>query len=145
MHPNGGMVKIEEDFKLLIMKKYFTYKNIIAGVLIAFALVTLFMSSSVLLDWFGIGAKQGKYVPFIVKTNLTAGFIYLIAAYGFIQSKKWPPWAMLSVALLLLYALALFYLHVHSGGLYEQRTMAALIFRILFTLVFAGFLSRDYK
>ena len=127
------------------MKKNKTYKYIIAGILIAFALVTLFMSSSVLFDWFGIRANQGNYVPFVVKTNLTAGFLYLIAAYGFLNSKKWASWAMLSIALLLFYALALFYLHMHSGGPYETRTLGALIFRILFTLIFAGLLSRDYK
>lgn len=123
------------------MKKYYSYKNIVAGILIVFALVTLFMSSSVLFDWFGIRAKQGNYVPFVVKTNLTAALIYLIAAYGFINSKKWASWAMLSVALLLFYALSLFYLHMHSGGPYENRTLYALIFRIIFTLVFAGLLS----
>lgn len=120
------------------MKKDKISKYIIAIVLITFALVTIFMSSSVLFDWFGIRAMQGNYVPFVVKTNLTAGFIYLIAAYGFINSKDWSSWAMLSVALLLFYALALFYLHMHSGGLYENRTLGALIFRILFTLLFAG-------
>lgn len=126
------------------MNKIKIYKYSIAGILIAFALVTLFMSSAVLLDWFGIRAKQGNYVPFVVKTNLTAGFLYLIAAYGFITSRKWASWAMLSVALLLFYALALFYLHMHSGGLYENRTLGALVFRILFTLVFAGLMSGNY-
>lgn len=135
------MVKIEEDFKVEIMKKYITYKYVVAGILIAFALVTLFMSGAVLFDLFGVRASQGNYVPFIVKTNLTAGFLYLIAAYGFVNSKKWAPWAMLSIALLLFYALALFYLHMHSGGLYENRTLVALIFRIVFTLVFAALLN----
>lgn len=127
------------------MNKNKTYRNIIAGILIIFALVTIFMSSSVLFDWFGIRANQGHYVPFVVKSNLTAGFLYLVAAYGFLNSKKWASWAMLSIALLLFYALALFYLHMHSGGPYETRTLGVLIFRILFTLVFAGLLSRDYK
>lgn len=120
------------------MEKNKTSKYIIAGILIAFALVTIFMSSAVLIDWFGIRAKQGNYVPFVVKTNLTAGFLYLIAVYGFIKSKNWASWAMLSIALLLFYGLGLFYLHMHSGGLYEIRTLAVLIFRILFTLLFAG-------
>lgn len=126
------------------MNKNRIAKYLIAGILIAFALVTLFMSVSVLMDWFGIRAKQGNYVPFVVKTNLTAGFIYLIAAYGFITSKKWSAWAMLSVALLLFYGLTLFYLHMHSGGLYEKQTLFALIFRISFTLIFAGLMSRNY-
>ncbi|MGO1584755.1 MAG: hypothetical protein ACTH6S_13685 [Mesonia sp.] len=120
------------------MKKNNTFKYIIAAVLIAFALISIFMSSAVLIDWFGIRAKQGNYVPFIVKTNLTAGFLYLIAAYGLIKSRKWSFWIMLSVALLLFYAFALFYIHIHSGGLYENRTIFAMAFRIVFTLVFAG-------
>lgn len=121
-----------------LMKKNKTFKYIIATVLIVFALVTIFMSSAVLFDWFGIRAKQGNYVPFVVKTNLTAGFLYLIAAYGFLTSRKWSFWAMLSVVLLLFYALTLFFVHMHSGGPYEDRTMYALIFRILFTLLLAG-------
>lgn len=122
------------------MKKNKTVKNIVAVVLIAFALVTIFMSSAVLFDWFDIRAKQGNYVLFIVKTNFTAGFLYLIAAYGFIKSYKWSFWVMLSIALLLFYTTALFYLHIHTGGLYESRTMVAIIFRVLFTLLLAGFI-----
>ncbi len=132
--------KPKKVLNLYAMKQHKLFKNSIATVLIAFALVTIFMSSSVLFDWFGIRAKQGNYVPFIVKTNLTAGFLYLIAAYGFVLSKKWSFWAMLSVALLLIYTFALFYLHIHTGGLYENRTVGAMIFRILFTLIIAGFM-----
>lgn len=113
---------------------------VITIVLVVFAIVTIFMSSSVLFDWFGIRAKQGNYIPFIVKSNLTAGFLYLIIAYGFINSKRWAFWAMLSVALLLFYAFILLYLHIHTGGLYENRTIGAMIFRILFTLLLAGFI-----
>ena len=124
------------------MKHNKTVKTTITIILIVFALVTIFMSSSVLFDWFGIRAKAGSYIPFIVKTNLTAGFLYLIAAYGFIKSQKWAFWAMLSVALLLFYASALSYVHIHTGGLYEDRTIVAMIFRIVFTLILAGFMYK---
>ncbi|HZH68941.1 MAG TPA: hypothetical protein VFD80_00635 [Flavobacteriaceae bacterium] len=122
------------------MKKDKIYKNVIAAVLIAFALITIFMSSAVLFDWFDIRANQGNYVPFVVKTNLTVSFLYLIAAYGFIQLRKWSFWVMLSTLLLLIYAFALFYLHMHSGGPYETRTIGAMIFRILLTIILAGFI-----
>ncbi|MGO3183611.1 MAG: hypothetical protein ACTIJ9_12350 [Aequorivita sp.] len=121
------------------MKKNKTIKNVIAIVLIVFALVTIFMSTAVLFDLFNILAKVGNYIPFVVKTNLTAGFLYLLAAYGFINANKWAFWAMLSVALLLFYALTLSYVHIHTGGLFESRTIVALIIRILFTLVMAVF------
>lgn len=120
------------------MKKDKTYKYVVTTVLIAFALVTIFMSSAVLFDWFNIRTKEGNYIPFLVKTNLTAGFLYLIVAYGFINSRRWAFWAMLSIALLLFYAFMLSYVHIHTGGLYENRTLFAMIFRILFTLLFAG-------
>lgn len=123
------------------MKKDKTFKNVITIVLIAFALVTIFMSSSVLFDWFGMRGREGNYIPFLVKTNLTAGFLYLIVAYGFIKSQKWAFWAMLSVALLLFYTLALSYVHIHTGGLYENRTIIVMIFRILFTLLLAVFIN----
>ncbi len=114
-----------------------TYTNVIAVVLIAFALITIFMSSAVLFDWFGLRAKQGFYVPFIVKTNLTAGLLYLIAAYAFIKRQGWAFWVMLSTALLLIYAFALLYVRIHTGGLYESHTVIAMVFRIVFTLVLA--------
>ena len=123
------------------MKKHKAFKYIIAVVLIAFALVTIFMSSAVLFDWFGIRAKEGDYVPFIVKTNLTVGFTYLLVVYGFIKSKKWPFWLMLSAALFLFFAFSAFYIHIHTGGLYENRTIGAMTFRILFTLLFAGLIN----
>jgi uncharacterized membrane protein (DUF2068 family) len=120
------------------MEKNRTFKYIIAIVLIAFALLTIFMSSSVLFDWFGIRAKEGNYVPFIVKTNLTMGIIYLIVAYGFIKSKNWAFWLMLSAALFLLFAFGAFYIYIHTGGIYENQTIGAMAFRISFTLIIAG-------
>lgn len=127
------------------MEKYKIFKYIIAISLIAFALLTVFMSSSVLFDWFGIRAKEGNFVPFIVKTNLTVGFIYLIVTYGYLKSKKWSFWLMLSAALVLFFAFATFYIHIHTGGLYENRTVAAMTFRILLTLLFAGLIYISTK
>ncbi len=118
---------------------------IIALVLFLFAAVTLFMSSAVLFNWFGIRAKQGNFVPFIVKTNLTAGVLYLLVLYGFLKSEKWAFWVMLTAALILLYAFGLFYIHIHTGGLYENKTIAAMIFRILLTLSLSLFIYQNEK
>ena len=122
------------------MRKNKMFKNVITIVLIAFALITIFMSSSVLFDWFEMRAKGGIYIPFLVKTNLTAGFICLIVAYGFIKSQNWAFWAMISVALLIFYALILSYVHIHTGGLYENKIIIVMIVRVLFTLMLAGFI-----
>lgn len=122
------------------MKKNRIYRNAITVILIAFAVLTLFMSSAVLFDLFGIREKQGFFVPFVVKTNLTAGILYLLAAYAFIKRQQWAFWVMLSAALLLIYASALLYVRIHTGGLYESRTVVAMIFRVIFTLVLAALL-----
>ncbi len=132
------MAKTEGSFKNLAMKNNRVLKYSTTIILIAFALLTIFMSSSVLFDWFSIRTKEGNYVPFIVKTNLTMGITYLIAAYGSIKSKKWAFWLMLSAVLVLLFAFVVFYIHIQSGGLYETKTISAMTFRIVFTLLMAG-------
>ncbi|MDN6279786.1 MAG: hypothetical protein L0J45_02165 [Psychroflexus sp.] len=125
------------------MKKNKKFKNVVAIILVIFALITIFMSSSVLFDWFGIRAKQGSYAPFILKTNLTAGLLYLLAAYGYLKSQKWPFWVMLSVALLMFYSTALLYLHSQTVKLYENRILTTMIFRILFTIIIAGLMYKS--
>ena len=59
--------------------------RIIAIVLALFALLTLFLSSAVIFDWFGIRAKEGNYVLFVVWSNFIASILYLLAVYGFIK------------------------------------------------------------
>lgn len=115
-------------------------RNLIATLVIAVGLISIFMSSSILLDLFDIRAKQGNFVPFILKTNLTVGILYLAVGYGCIMRQKWAFWVMLSAALLLIYTYALFYVHIHTGGLYESRTVVAMAVRLVFTLVGAGFI-----
>jgi len=120
-----------------------TSKKIITVTLVIFALITIFISSSVLFDWFDIRASQGNYVPFILKINLTVGILYLAVAYGFLKSLNWAFWVMLFAALLLIYAFGLLYLHIHTGGLYEVRTIGVMTFIILFTLIFAWLIKAN--
>lgn len=81
------------------MKKYIPY--IIATVLTAFALLTLFLSMSVIFDLFGVRAKEGNYVLFVVWSNFISSILYLFAAYGFIKNKKWTT-SLLGISTLIL-------------------------------------------
>jgi hypothetical protein len=47
---------------------------------------TLFLSTSVIFDLFGIRAKEGNYVLFVVWSNFISSIFYLFAAYGFIKT-----------------------------------------------------------
>lgn len=119
------------------MKKNKILLYAISLVLIAFAGSTLFMSSSVIFDWFGIREKEGDYVPFIVWTNFIAGFLYLIVAYGFLTTKRWTFWILAGTILLLMLALIFLLLYINRGGVYEMKTLGAMGFRIILTLIFS--------
>ncbi len=116
------------------MKKALPY--ILAAILTGFGLLTLFLSTSVIFDLFGIRAKEGNYVLFVVWANFISSILYLLAAYGFIKSKKWTT-ALLSISTTILIAAFIgLEIHVNSGGIYETKTIGAMIFRMAVTLVF---------
>ncbi|MBK8404509.1 MAG: hypothetical protein IPL25_10610 [Saprospiraceae bacterium] len=110
---------------------------IFAAILGGFGLLTLFLSTSVIFDLFGIRAKEGNYVLFVVWSNFICSIFYLFAAYGFVKSKKWTASLMGISTIILVAAFIGLRIHANSGGIYESKTMGALIFRISVTIVFA--------
>ncbi|MDZ4807438.1 MAG: hypothetical protein SGI96_04130 [Bacteroidota bacterium] len=116
------------------MKKVFPYIVVIS--LVGFGLLTLFLSISVILDLFGIRAREGNYVLFVVWSNFICSILYLFAAYGFIKSRKWTTILLGISTLMLIAAFIGLNIHASSGGIYETKTIGAMIFRILVTLVF---------
>jgi magnesium-transporting ATPase (P-type) len=112
--------------------------NVISAfILLVFAFVTLFMSSSVIFDWFGIRAKEGNYVLFIVWTNFILGFLYVAAAYYFFKNNKRTFSVLLVALIVLIIALLALQFYIHNDGIYELKTVKAMIFRIVVTLAFA--------
>ncbi len=104
--------------------------------LAGFGLLTLFLSTSVIFNLFGIRAKEGNYVLFVVWSNFISSILYLFAAYGFMQSKKWTPLLLGISTIILIASFIGLAFHVNSGGIYEVKTISAMIFRIAITLVF---------
>ena len=111
-------------------------KKILLFVLTIFGLVTVFMSSSVLFDWFGIREKERNYVPFVVIANFICGFLYLTAAFGIFKDKKWSPYLLILAFIILIITFIALYFHISSGGIYETKTVKALAFRTVLTLIF---------
>jgi len=118
------------------MKKVLPY--LIAIVLAAFGLLTLFLSSSVIFDLFGIRAKEGNYVLFVVWANFISSLLYLFAAYGFIKNKKWTVQLLGISVIILIVTFVMLKIYINSGGLYETKTIGAMIFRIAVTFVFVA-------
>lgn len=109
--------------------------QITAGLMAFFGLLTLFVSSAVIFDLFGIREVEGEYVPLVLWANFLVSFLYLAAAYGLFREWPWPP-TILAIATVILLAAAIgLGLHVNSGAPYEQRTIGALAFRIFVTLL----------
>ena len=123
------------------MKKILPY--LFAIILAGFGLLTLFLSTSVIFDLFGIRAKEGNYVLFVVWSNFISSILYLFAAYGFIKNKRWTATLLGISTLILLAAFIGLKIHINSGGIYEAKTVAAMIFRIsvTFVLVIIAFLT----
>lgn len=114
-----------------------TFLKIIAVVLILFALLTLFLSASVIFDLFGIRAKEGNYVPLVVWANFISSILYLAAAYGLFKIKKWPVGLLALSTVVLVAAFIGLKIHISEGGLYEAKTVNAMIFRIGLTILLA--------
>lgn len=114
-----------------------TILKITAVILLLFALLTLFLSGSVIFDLFGIREKEGNYVLFVVWANFISSIFYLAAAYGLLKMKKWPVFLMTISVVILAAAFIGLKLHIGAGGLYEAKTVNAMLFRIGLTILLA--------
>ena len=115
----------------------YTILKITAIALLLFALLTLFLSSSIIFNLFGIRAKEGNYVPLVVWANFISSILYLAAAYGLFKMKKWSVWLLAISVVILVAAFIGLKLHISEGGLYEVKTVNAMIFRIGLTALLA--------
>ncbi len=111
-------------------------KIVFIAIFSAFTLLTLFLSSSVIFDWFGIRAKEGNYVLFVVVSNFIASLLYLTSIVALLKNKKWA-FHPLGLALVILIAAQIgLHNHISAGGIYETKTVSAMYFRITLTAVF---------
>ena len=107
---------------------------VFATLLVGFGLLTLFLSTSVIFDLFGIRAKEGNYVLFVVWSNFISSLLYLVAAYGFSKGRTAT---LLGISTTILIAAFIgLMIHVSAGGMHEAKTISAMLFRIAVTLVF---------
>ena len=75
--------------KRITMKQKSIVKTITLGGLVLFTAITLFLSTSILLDLFGIREHQGNYVPLVIWSNFQCGWLYCLSLLGLFSHKKW--------------------------------------------------------
>ncbi|MCZ2460816.1 MAG: hypothetical protein LC128_14445 [Chitinophagales bacterium] len=114
------------------------YLRIIQTVLLVLiGAVSLFMTTSVVFDLFGIREKEGNYVPFIVYTNMACAIIYLIAAYMNRKQPKLSFFLLVIASVALVVAFISLMIYINNGGIHEAKTVKAMVFRMAFTIVMA--------
>jgi hypothetical protein len=110
--------------------------------LLLFGMITLFASSSVIFDWFGMREKEGNFVLGIVWTNLVCGILYLITAYGILKNQTWIKFPLTIALIILILAYIGLFIHIYNGGLYETKTIGAMAFRVGLTTLLLFFTSK---
>ncbi|UBM62710.1 hypothetical protein LA303_01720 [Candidatus Sulfidibacterium hydrothermale] len=125
------------------MKRILTY--LFATPVLAFGLFTLYLTVSIFFNLFGVREKEGNYVLFVIWANFISSLVYLSAVYGFIKYKKWTSKILLLTVGLLIITFVGFQFYIHSGGIYETRTVKALTVRIVISLVFTLLACVNYR
>jgi len=112
-------------------------QNISALILFVFAVITMFLTLSIFLNLFGIREKEGNYVLFVVLSNFICSLLYLLAVIGFMTQKIWTTNVLGLSTVILLITFIAFNIYTSNGGLHEQKTFGALIFRTSITFAFS--------
>jgi len=101
--------------------------------LTGFGALSVFMTLSVIFDWFGIREKEGNYVLFIVYTNLICGLIYLYAAFINWKKQQNSFYVLAAATTILIVVFIALQVYASNGGIHEVKTINAMLFRIGFT------------
>ncbi len=111
-------------------------KYIPATVITVFGLLTLFLSTTVILDLVGMREKQGNYVLFVIWVNFFCGLAYVASGYGFLKAKKWTAYLLTIAVVVLITTYIAFTMYVNNGGIHKEDTFGALKFRLGITTIF---------
>jgi uncharacterized membrane protein (DUF2068 family) len=103
----------------------------IAIVAVGFGLLTIKEGGAVLFGSEAAHTAAGKYVPFVLWFNFTAGFTYVIAGAGLWLRRRWAVWLAVVIAAATAVAFVAFGAHVYAGGEFEMRTVIAMSVRTL--------------
>lgn len=113
------------------------FRIIFISILTLFGLLSVLLTSTVLLNVPIMHKTEEHNVLFIAITNLICGILYIVAAYGYHREEKWSYKLLTIITLILVLAFGMLQLYIYRGGLYEEKTVRAMIFRMVLTTFFA--------
>ena len=103
--------------------------KIAAGVAMVFGVLTVLSGGRALFGGAEARAAVGNAVPFVLWFNFLAGFAYIAAGIGLALRRRWALWLSLAILIATALVFAAFWIHVLRGGLFEMRTVGAMILR----------------
>lgn len=112
----------------------------LTGVL--FGVATLIEGGHVLFGGAVARAEAGDVVPFVLRFNFGAGFVYVASGLATLLGRSFATWLARVLAVSTLGVFVAFGAHVLAGGAFEQRTVIAMTLRSGFWLAQALLLPR---
>lgn len=118
---------------------------LVAGLAVAFGLLTLVSGGSALFGGVEARAAVGNAVPFVLWFNFLAGLAYVVTGAGIFARKRWAAPAAWIIALATAAVFAAFGVHIWAGGAFEWRTVGAMTLRSIFWIIVAWYAGRSMR
>lgn len=112
---------------------------------IAFGVATVLTGGRALFGSAESRADFGNAVPFVLRFNFLAGFVYIVAGAGLLLGRRWAVYTSLFVAVSTILVFVAFGVHVIGGGAFERRTIGALMIRSTFWVAVTAVSMRAMK
>jgi hypothetical protein len=113
-----------------------------AGVAVVFGALTLFSGGMALFGGEAAKAAAGNAEPWVLWFNFLSGAVYIAAGIGIWIGAHWGTILTRALAVALVALFAAFLWRVFSGGVYEMRTVGAMVLRTGFWIGMAVALGR---
>lgn len=78
-----------------------------------------------------IQEELGNVVPLVLWFNFASGFAYVLAGIGLWAGKHWSVWFSAAITIAIFCAWIVLGMRIAGGGLYEMRTIGAMLFRFI--------------
>lgn len=112
---------------------------------LGFGLLTIRSGGMILFGGAEARAAAGHVVPFVLWFNFVAGFFYIAAGIGLWLRQRWAVWMALGIAAATAIVFASLGVHIHSGALYEFRTVLAMTLRLVVWVVIVMIAVRQFR
>src|SRR5450830_743234 len=118
------------------------WATIVALVAIIFGIVTIVVGGKTLFGGADERAAAGNIVLFVLWFNFVAGFAYVIAGVGLFWWKRWAAQLSAAIAVATMAVFIAFGIHIFLGGMFEGRTVGAMIIRSAVWIAIAALACR---